>query len=108
MRRAGTPRRSVSAFSMAIAIADGECVDEGGSIEVTEGSSLALELVENNTEGNVKSMATATDKADRILNERILEGLAVVIGCVVLLKAAYSGSVEDEVNTKAMVAGDSG
>lgn len=41
---------------------------------------------------------------ERSRKERDLEALAVVIGCVVPFREAYRGSVEDEVNTKAVVA----
>jgi hypothetical protein len=61
-------------------------------------------LAENRISGNVRSIAVDTDRADRILNDRVLEVLTVVIGWVVPFSEAYNGRVEDEVNAKAIVA----
>ena len=54
--------------------------------------------------GRVRSTAKDTDRADKILNDRVLEVLTVVMGWVVPFNEAYNGRVEDEVNAKAIVA----
>jgi hypothetical protein len=61
-------------------------------------------LAENMISGSVKSTAKATDRVDRILNDRDLDVLTVEIGWVVPLSEAYNGRVEEEVNAKAIVA----
>lgn len=63
-----------------------------------------LGLAEKIMSGKVRKIATATDKAERFLNERIFEGLAVVIGWMDPLREEYKNSVDDEVNVKAVVA----
>jgi hypothetical protein len=61
-------------------------------------------LAENIISGSVRSIAKATDRADRILNDRVLDVLTVEIGWVVPFSEAYNGRVEEEVNAKAIAA----
>lgn len=59
---------------------------------------------EKNVSGRMRGTATDTDRTDRALKERPLGILAVVTGCVDPFNEAYRGSVDDDVNAKAVVA----
>jgi len=67
----GMPRRRVEAFRTGMAI------EETG---VDASVSGLFGLAENKIRGRVRSTATSTDRMDKILNDRVLEDLAVVIG----------------------------
>lgn len=66
--------------------------------------SRTLGEAEKNRSGRVNATATATDIMDRVLKERDVDLLAVVIGGVPAFKEEYRESVEYDVNVKAIVA----
>jgi len=61
-------------------------------------------LAAKNTSGTVRRNATATERADRVLNDRNLESLIVVIGGAAPRRDAYNDKVDEEVKAKARVA----
>lgn len=54
--------------------------------------------------GRVDATATATERIDRVLKERDVDLLAVVIGGVPAFKEEYRESVQYDVKVKAIVA----
>ena len=61
-------------------------------------------LAAKNTSGTVRSKATATERTERVLNDRNLDGLVVVIGGAAPRRDAYNDKVDEEVKAKARVA----
>lgn len=68
----GMPRRRVAAFST------GRVMKEKGDRD--ESVSGSFGLAENRISGNVRRIAMDTERADNMLNDRVLDVLAVVIG----------------------------
>jgi len=91
----GMPKIRVAAFSTESAM------EEKGDTDVSVSGLFGL--AENRISGNVRKIAMDTDKTDKILNDRVLGVLTVVIGWVVPFSDAYNGRAEEEVNAKAIV-----